>query len=516
MDSSKRPHSRENLKEQLVPPGGGPAPIQTGRRKALLTVVVLFALLLGGALGVLLFQPADKTPPVSTAPPPEKTPAASPPAAAEKQLSQTQQPENVEPESTQQSEPAQEEVADGAAAQAREQFWTLKIEAEAQGVSSWGPEEYGQIMARLKEADAVLSDGAVQDGAERYQNLFNDLQTLLDSKEQRYRQALAAGQRGLTDEQPGVARDNFNRALVIEPASREAQKGVEQAEKLAGTLTAYHHALELEEMGQLEEALVQLETIINSSSPYEPARAAHDRIQDRLNQVVFEGEMSSLFSALEAEDFSSAQRSLQTLENLSIHLQEVEQAAALLAEKQRRSEINRLKEQAEGYRAGEQWQQALETYKAILLLDADLLFATAGQQESARRAELDASLSDAVERSHRLQDTTQRSAAASLLSFAKQIEPQGPRLRTQIEALETQLEKFSTPVTVVIESDNQTHITIYHVGRIAPFFSTKIDLQPGTYTVVGSRAGYRDVRKQIIVAPENSENRYEIRCEEAI
>lgn len=516
MDSSKRPPGREYLKEQLVPPGGGPAPLQAGRRSALLILVALFALLLGGAVGVLVFQPADKTSPVSTAPSPEPAPVAPAPAAVEKQVNQTQQSETVEPQTLQQVESAPEEAADGAAPQARERVWALKIEAEAQGVSSWAPEEYDQIMAQLEEADVVLNEGAVQDAAERYERLFNDLQTLLGTKEQRYRQALAAGQLGLTDEQPEVARDHFNRALVIEPASREAQQGVELSEKLSGTLTAYHHALELEAMGQLEEALVKLETIINAGSAYEPARAARDRIQDRLNQAVFEGEMSSLFSALEVEDFASAQRSLQTLGGLGIHQQEVEQAAVLLAEKQRRSEINRLKSQAEEYRAGEQWPQALETYGEILRLDADLLFATAGQQESARRAELDASLRDAVERSQRLQDATQRSAAAGLLSFAKQIEPQGPRLRAQIEALETQLEKFSTPVTVTLESDNQTHITIYHVGRIAPFFTRKIDLHPGTYTVVGSRAGYRDVRKKITVAPENSDNRYEIRCEEAI
>ncbi len=516
MDSSKRPHGREHLKEQLVPPGGGPAPLQAGRRKALLTSVILFALLLGGAVGVLVFQPADKAPPVSTAPPPETAPVAPAPAAVEKQATQTRQSKTVEPETMQQVEPAPEEAADGAAAKARERFWALKIEAEAQGAGSWGPEEYDQIMAQLEEADAVLNGGTVQDAAQRYERLLNDLQALLDTREQRYRQALAAGQLGLTDERPEVARDHFDRALVIEPASREAQQGLELSEKLSGTLTAYHRALELEARGQLEEALVKLETIINSGSEYEPARAARDRIQERLNQVAFEGEMSSLFSALEVEDFSSAQRSLQTLDNLGIHRQEVEQAAALLAERQRRSEIDRLKNQAEGYRAGEQWQQALETYGEILRLDGDLLFATAGQQESARRAELDASLSDAVERSHRLQDAAQRSAAAGLLSFAKQIEPQGPRLRTQIDALETQLEKFSTPVTVTLESDNQTHVTIYHVGRIAPFFTREIDLHPGTYTVVGSRAGYRDVRKKITVAPENSPNRYEIRCEEAI
>jgi hypothetical protein len=121
-----------------------------------------------------------------------------------------------------------------------------------------------------------------------------------------------------------------------------------------------------------------------------------------------------------------------------------------------------------------------------------------------------------VARSHRLQDTAQRSAAASLLDHASRIEPQGPKLQGQIEALDSLLEKFRTPVSVTLESNNQTLVTIYQVGRIAPFITTKIDLKPGTYTLVGSRAGYRDVRLQITVGPDSGENIYDIRCEEAI
>jgi tetratricopeptide (TPR) repeat protein len=207
---------------------------------------------------------------------------------------------------------------------------------------------------------------------------------------------------------------------------------------------------------------------------------------------------------------------LQALKQLGVNRQEVDQAAALLAEKQTRAEIGRLKGRAEQFSGEEQWQQALEAYEAILRLDPNLLFATAGQVAAAKRAELDRSMSNAIDHPLRLQDEGQQSAAGSLLAYARQVEPQGPRLRAQIEALDALLKAVRTPVAVIIESDNLTDITIYHVGRIGPVFTRKIDLKPGTYTVVGSRNGYRDVRKEIIIGADSNEYRYDIRCEEAI
>ena len=226
--------------------------------------------------------------------------------------------------------------------------------------------------------------------------------------------------------------------------------------------------------------------------------------------------MNSLYSALEAQNFSSAQSSLQALRQLGVHRQEVDQAAALLAEQQTRAEIGRLKGIAERFSDQEQWQQALETYEAILRLDPNLLFANAGQVAAARRAELDRSMSNAIDQPLRLQDEGQQSAAGSLLAYARQVEPQGTRLRSQIEALDSLLKAVRTPVAVIIESDNLTDITIYHVGQIGPVLSREIALKPGTYTVVGSRNGYRDVRKEITIEPDGSEYRYDIRCEEAI
>jgi hypothetical protein len=51
------------------------------------------------------------------------------------------------------------------------------------------------------------------------------------------------------------------------------------------------------------------------------------------------------------------------------------------------------------------------------------------------------------------------------------------------------------------------------VGKLGRFESRQLSLRPGTYTVVGTRDGYQDVRKKIIIKPGQSSLRVTIRCE---
>ena len=66
----------------------------------------------------------------------------------------------------------------------------------------------------------------------------------------------------------------------------------------------------------------------------------------------------------------------------------------------------------------------------------------------------------------------------------------------------------------MLVSDNATDVTVYRVGRLGSFERRALQLRPGRYTIVGSRAGCRDVRKEIVLdagmAPVT------IRCEERI
>jgi len=106
--------------------------------------------------------------------------------------------------------------------------------------------------------------------------------------------------------------------------------------------------------------------------------------------------------------------------------------------------------------------------------------------------------------------------AEALLERARGVESPGPRHRAQLAALERALADARTTVAVQLESDGQTELVLSRVGRLGTLTRRTVELRPGTYTVVGSRRGYRDVRRQFTIAPGSPAPTVVVRCEEAI
>ncbi len=69
---------------------------------------------------------------------------------------------------------------------------------------------------------------------------------------------------------------------------------------------------------------------------------------------------------------------------------------------------------------------------------------------------------------------------------------------------------------MALESDNITRVTVYRIGELGSFARHTLELVPGTYTVVGTRPGYRDVRRELAVRPGQVPEVLVIRCEERI
>ena len=68
----------------------------------------------------------------------------------------------------------------------------------------------------------------------------------------------------------------------------------------------------------------------------------------------------------------------------------------------------------------------------------------------------------------------------------------------------------------MIESDGLTELSLSRVGPLGTLTRRSLELVPGTYTVTGSRRGYRDVRRQFSVAPGGPGPVVSLRCEEAL
>ena len=75
---------------------------------------------------------------------------------------------------------------------------------------------------------------------------------------------------------------------------------------------------------------------------------------------------------------------------------------------------------------------------------------------------------------------------------------------------------METPIRVTLYSDKKTEVLVFRVGRLGVFERHDLDLRPGRYTVVGSRDGYRDVRRTLNVEPGKTDIRLTVRCEEKL
>jgi tetratricopeptide (TPR) repeat protein len=164
----------------------------------------------------------------------------------------------------------------------------------------------------------------------------------------------------------------------------------------------------------------------------------------------------------------------------------------------------------------ERWAEAQGEYDTLLRGDASLQYAREGKARVAPRVELAAGLQNLIDKPARLAAESVRSEAQALLQRARLQKPVGPVLRSQIARLELLLPEFEKPVTVVLQSDGLTAVELRRVGVLGSFERRELQLKPGSYTIIGTRAGFRDVRREITVAPGQAPTALQISCAEPI
>ena len=230
----------------------------------------------------------------------------------------------------------------------------------------------------------------------------------------------------------------------------------------------------------------------------------------------FERALSRGLNALAAGQLAEARQAIDRAVALRPQDPGAQNALVQLRAEERRASIATLQAEAQQRVAAEQWAAAVARYEEVLAIDANVLGAQQGLAAAQARAQLDQRLEQALARADRFNDMAIAGPAQQLVDEASAVSAPGPVLRGQIERLKAQLAVAAQPVAVQFESDNQTTVVIYKVGNLGTFSSRRLELRPGPYVVVGTRDGYRDVRRNIRVDPAGNMPPVVIRCEEAI
>ena len=155
-------------------------------------------------------------------------------------------------------------------------------------------------------------------------------------------------------------------------------------------------------------------------------------------------------------------------------------------------------------------------YRRAEAIDPTIAFASEGIARARRMIALHARIDAYLAKPERLYSAAVRTEVSQFLATLDNEATLGPRLAQERQRLETALKRASTRITVKLSSDNATEVTLYRVGRLGQFQNREIALTPGTYTLVGSRPGYKDVRVELTVSPESDSPSVFIACEDRV
>ncbi len=483
---------------ELTPPGA-PPPDAAGRSAGpWIGIALVLLLALGLAVVWLLpqwLEPAS-APQTSAQPGPEQ-PGSNP-------------PEPAHPSET----PAPSARPD---AEAALQAW-LQTAARLENARApaWAPAEWSATQKAAEEGDRLFTQRRFAEAAASYAAGQAGLEALEASRTERLAEALAAGRAALAADDGDAAAAGFELALIIEPGHPEADNGVKRARVRNELLDLMRQAQAAEAGDDLPGALEAYREAAALDPEYGPAGEGLDRVVASMRAAVFQAAMGRALAALDAGDLTDAATLLDKAAQVNPDDPALSDARSRLDRKQRQARIRELERRAGQRAAAERWDAAAGLYRQVQGLAPEAAAARRGLQRAEARIDLHRRLDAFLGQPERLAAEGPRQHARALLAANRPAPPGEPELARKLAALEQALEGAAMPLAVRLQSDGLTQVSIHRVGPLGRFLEHRLELNPGRYTAVGTRDGYRDVRREFEIQRGKTPAPIRIQCEEAI
>ena len=387
---------------------------------------------------------------------------------------------------------------------------------DAHAAALWGGDEFAGARKSLDDIGGQLE-------RRKYDQVDAPLTALdktLTDIEARLQAALAAqlaeGRRALTAGEFENSRQAYETALKIEPGNNEATDGLTKVAAASGVVPTLADAENAENAKDLAKAQELYSDVLKCNPGNVTATDGLARVKRTAADNAFNAEFGAGLAALNAGRLAEARTHLEKARQMRPDSSEVGAALQRAADTGSGRSLAEQEQRAARYASEERWTEALAIYDEALARDPSLQFAIDGRAAVAPRAELGKRLQALIDRPERLAEEPVRAEAQRLLNQAGALPSKGPVIRSQVARLELLLPTFNQPVMLALESDNATEVAIQRVGYFGAFERREVTLKPGKYTVTGKRAGFRDVRREITVAPGQGEQIIVIRCLEPI
>lgn len=396
------------------------------------------------------------------------------------------------------------------------EIMNLRDRLELQSVEQWGEVEFQQAEELVENGDEQYSYGDYAVSLEKYRQARDLLTDLQQRGQQLLTEARAEAATAVAELNTTIAATSIELAKTIAPDDSDVQALAARVETLPQVALHIDAGDQAMETDRFQRAVEEYGKALELDPEHQRARESLSRARREVTASVFRGHMSRGFAALEAGDFDGARGAFRQAGKVFPGDPAVQQALAQVANQESGRQVSNELEQAAALEAREQWSEALAIYQRLLEEDPSLTDARVRLIPTRVRADLDARLQRTIEDPLSLSSQSEFQAAQGVLSDASGIPDPGPRLAGQIAEMEAILERANSPVDVVFQSDNLTHVVLYRVAELGQFEQKSVRLRPGKYVVAGSRGGYRDVQVEFTVTGDPLQEPIVVRCEEPV
>lgn len=386
----------------------------------------------------------------------------------------------------------------------------IQLEDDMQ-VTEWGASEYGDIKDLATLGDEQFLAREFDTALATYAQATERLDALRQTGDELFSTAVTAGLAALDNFDQPLAEQAFAKALEIKPQDSAALAGQVRTRNLPELQRLLRRARQLQRRGDIESAHAAYQDVLALDAQTPGIDEALQQLADARTNKNFEDQLSTGFAALDKGQHARAK----TAFNAALAIKPNDPVAAgglqQIAQETEVKLLKRLRNEALAAAKQEDWKAALAGYDSALKIDSNLEFANSGRRNAQERLRYLTVMSRIQSNPTRLSEDKRLAEADELITEAAQLASSGPAWDEKLAVTQALLQSYRKPVAVTLTSDNKTIVTVYKVGRLGSFDSHQLQLRPGAYTIVGSRDGCQDVRKEVIVKP--SMPPIEIRCE---
>lgn len=407
-------------------------------------------------------------------------------------------------------------ATEAAAAEAGKAYQSALAALEARGAGVWGGAAFAAAKAQGVSAQRARDAGDSAQASASWRAALAALEKVGAAAPAALAEALRLGGEALAAGQPEAARQSFGLARLIEPQDSRATEGLRRADALAAVLPRLAEA-EAALLGERPlDAVTRYEEVLRQDPANTVARAGLARARAALGSDAYARAIGDALAAVREGRDRDARAALARARALRPGGAEIAAVEAGSAAAGSRRELVATRGSLAALEAAERWSEALEGYTQALARDPTLEFARTGKARVAPRAELARRLDALLADPARLTAPEVRREADQLLARAEAVRGAAPVLRAQSTRLRDTLRLYDQPVAAVLESDGVTQVTLQRWGAVGTFTRKELRLKPGRYVALGSRPGFRDVRREFTLAPGGKVVVIDVRCTEAV